>query len=56
MHLQPVFERYDYIGGNISQELFNNGLCLPSGSNLTIDDLQRVVKSIISIINLKGKK
>jgi dTDP-4-amino-4,6-dideoxygalactose transaminase len=56
MHLQPVFETYDYIGGNVSQELFNNGLCLPSGSNLTLDDLQRVVKAIISIINLKGKK
>lgn len=51
MHLQPIFGSYDYVGGDVSQKLFNTGLCLPSGSNLTLDELDRVVKSIISIIN-----
>jgi dTDP-4-amino-4,6-dideoxygalactose transaminase len=40
MHLQPVFEKYPYYGNNVSETLFENGLCLPSGSNLT--DAERV--------------
>ena len=35
MHLQPIFEQYPYYGGTVSETLFNDGLCLPSGSNLT---------------------
>lgn len=34
MHLQPVFEKYDYYGNGVSDALFETGLCLPSGSNL----------------------
>ncbi len=34
MHLQPIFKNSPYYGGNVSEYLFNNGLCLPSGSNL----------------------
>jgi len=46
MHLQPVFQKYSsYING-ISEQLFNTGLCLPSGSNLTENDLNRVVNNI----------
>ena len=42
MHLQPIFNKYPkYING-ISEELFNTGLCLPSGSNLTVDDKKRI--------------
>ncbi len=39
MHLQPIFEQYPFYGGNVSEKLFENGLCLPSGSNLT--DIER---------------
>lgn len=39
MHLQPVFEKYPYFGGTIASDLFFKGLCLPSGSNLT--EIQR---------------
>ena len=46
MHLQPIFESYPYYGGNISEQLFENGLCLPSGSNLTDEDRNRIVQSI----------
>ncbi|MGN6342773.1 MAG: DegT/DnrJ/EryC1/StrS family aminotransferase [Ginsengibacter sp.] len=43
MHRQPVFKDFPYYGGNISENLFENGLCLPSGSNLEEKDLERVV-------------
>ena len=49
MHEQPVFETYPYYGGSIAEMFFENGLCLPSGSNLTEEDCDRieiVVKSI----------
>ena len=46
MHLQPVFADAPYYGGNVAENLFNNGLCLPSGSNLTTEDLERI-KNVI---------
>lgn len=48
MHLQPVFEGAPYYGGIVSEELFNNGLCLPSGSNLNHEDLHRIEKIVRS--------
>ncbi len=42
MHLQPVFKSYPYYGGAVCEALFNGGLCLPSGSNLTDSDRQRI--------------
>ncbi|HLA63703.1 MAG TPA: aminotransferase class I/II-fold pyridoxal phosphate-dependent enzyme, partial [Rhodothermales bacterium] len=42
MHLQPVFAAHEAVGGAVAERLFTDGLCLPSGSNLTDDDLQRV--------------
>jgi dTDP-4-amino-4,6-dideoxygalactose transaminase len=42
MHLQPVFETFPYYGGNAAEKLFENGLCLPSGSNLNDPDRQRI--------------
>ena len=46
MHLQPVFEGSPYYGNGISDRLFEKGLCLPSGSNLTDDQLNEVVARI----------
>lgn len=46
MHLQPVFEGAPYYGGNISEKLFDNGLCLPSGSNLSDEDRERISKVV----------
>lgn len=51
MHLQPVFENYPFYDNNVSRGLFNNGLCLPSGSNLEEEDLERVVSIITDLIN-----
>lgn len=42
MHLQPIFEQYPYYGTTVSEQLFNDGLCLPSGSNLTDIDCERI--------------
>ncbi|MCO5268345.1 MAG: DegT/DnrJ/EryC1/StrS family aminotransferase [Brumimicrobium sp.] len=53
MHLQPVFEKYDYYGEKVAEELFNIGLCLPSGSNLTETQLQRIVNNIHELNNGK---
>jgi dTDP-4-amino-4,6-dideoxygalactose transaminase len=46
MHLQPFFEKYDYIGGVVSQKLFENGVCLPSDTKMTDGDLKRICKII----------
>ena len=42
MHLQPVFKQAPCYGGSVSENLFRNGLCLPSGSNLKQSELQRI--------------
>ena len=51
MHLQPVFKEYDYYGGNVSETLFNKGLCLPSGSNLAKEDRIRIKEVIRGFFN-----
>lgn len=44
MHLQPFFKKYDCVGGDISEKLFENGVCLPSDTKMTDEDLSRVVE------------
>lgn len=51
MHLQPIFEKYPYYGNKIAEVLFNNGLCLPSGSNLKEEDKDRIEKAIKTFFN-----
>ncbi len=46
MHLQPVFSNSPYYGTTVSQDLFENGLCLPSGSNLSDDDREKIKKCL----------
>ncbi len=46
MHLQPVFCGAPYYGGSVSEKLFEQGLCLPSGSNLSTDDKDRIESCI----------
>ncbi len=48
MHLQPVFEEYPYYGATVAEMLFENGLCLPSGSNLTENECERIAKVVKS--------
>ncbi|MER2000632.1 MAG: aminotransferase class I/II-fold pyridoxal phosphate-dependent enzyme [Lysinibacillus sp.] len=46
MHMQPFFEKYDYVGSDVSEKLFDNGICLPSDTKMTDKDLNRVVNII----------
>ncbi len=48
MHLQPVFAGCRVRGGDVSRRLFEQGLCLPSGSSLSSEDLERVVSVVRS--------
>lgn len=48
MHLQPIFSNYPYYGTKVAEELFEKGLCLPSGSNLSTKDKERIKEVIIS--------
>lgn len=49
MHLQPVFQGYEVVGGAVAESLFDHGLCLPSGSSLTQADLARITGTIQSL-------
>jgi len=51
MHLQPLYKDAPYFGGQVAEKLFQKGLCLPSGSNLTLHDKERIQKSIVTFLN-----
>lgn len=51
MHLQPVFEKYDFFqhnesGVSVSEDIFNRGVCLPSDTKNTAEDMERIIKII----------
>ncbi len=46
MHMQPFFEKYDFIGKGVSKKIFENGVCLPSDTKMTDKDLGRTVKTV----------
>lgn len=50
LHLQPLFAQYPYYGDNLSASLFERGLCLPSSSSLTEEELDKVVKHLRRIL------
>lgn len=50
MHLQPIFSDASYFGGKVSEELFQKGLCLPSGSDLSLKELNRISNIIVNSI------
>lgn len=50
MHLQPLFRDARVVGGTVSERLFRDGLCLPSGSAMTMDDVQRVCAHITKLL------
>lgn len=55
MHLQPVFEGTPYYGETVAENLFKNGLCLPSGSNLTGVEMERIGTVLDKFFQLKLK-
>ena len=50
MHLQPVFADAPYYGKKVAEELFENGLCLPSGSNLTDAERTRIKEALSALL------
>jgi pyridoxal phosphate-dependent aminotransferase EpsN len=54
MHLQPVFAGCEAVGGAVAEELFDRGLCLPSGSSLTPDDQARIVSVVEGVCRARG--
>lgn len=52
MHLQPIFKPYPFYGDGTSNRLFNLGLCLPSGSNLTEYEIRMVIAKIKSCLTI----
>jgi dTDP-4-amino-4,6-dideoxygalactose transaminase len=49
MHMQPFFAEYDYIGSDVSEKLFENGVCLPSDTKMTDEDIERICGIIKSL-------
>ena len=49
MHMQPVFEQYDVVGGEVSKAYFEKGLCLPSDTKMTESEQDRVIEIIKSL-------
>jgi dTDP-4-amino-4,6-dideoxygalactose transaminase len=49
MHLQPVFCNYPYYGTKVAETLFEKGLCLPSGSNLTDEERTRIKRVVLNM-------
>ena len=50
MHLQPVFQDYPFYGTGVAENVFENGLCLPSGSNLSENDRNRIKSAILNCL------
>ena len=50
MHLQPVFKNCEYYGETVSEDLFKKGLCLPSGSNLSVIERNRIKETVLEFI------
>ena len=46
MHMQPIYESAPFYGNGTSESLFDKGLCLPSSSSLTDNDVEKVITSI----------
>jgi dTDP-4-amino-4,6-dideoxygalactose transaminase len=51
MHKQPVFKDCEVIGGAVSEKLFSRGICLPSGTDMTENDQDRVIESFRTAIH-----
>ncbi|MEM7435944.1 MAG: aminotransferase class I/II-fold pyridoxal phosphate-dependent enzyme [Myxococcota bacterium] len=53
MHLQPEYRGCHVVGGEVAADLFARGLCLPSGSNLTASEQQRVIDAFLATPGLR---
>ena len=56
LHMQPVFDGCEAVGGAVSEKLFSQGLCLPSGSSMTEEDCLRVVDVVRGVFPGQSRK
>jgi dTDP-4-amino-4,6-dideoxygalactose transaminase len=56
MHMQPVFSAYPFYGTGVCEELFEKGLCMPSGSNLGEADFERIFSALNAVFRLEHNK
>lgn len=56
LHLQPVFAHCEHVGGAVAEEFFARGLCLPSGSNLSDEELARVADIVCAAGRHQGQR
>jgi dTDP-4-amino-4,6-dideoxygalactose transaminase len=56
MHRQPVFANCRRVGGEVAEQLFSDGLCLPSGSSLTPSDLERVISTFLAVPRRRSRR
>jgi len=49
MHMQPFFAKYDFIGNDVSEKIFENGICLPSDTKMSDADMDRIVRIITGL-------
>ncbi len=56
MHLQPVFKNYSFYGEGTAERLFDEGLCLPSGTNLTEEDFGRIFAALDDVFQQAARK
>ena len=54
LHLQPIFERYPYYGDRLSERLFEQGLCLPSGSSLSGEEFARITRTLEAVLGSRN--
>jgi pyridoxal phosphate-dependent aminotransferase EpsN len=55
MHLQRLFEDAPWLGGEVAEDLFRRGLCLPSSSNLTEVEQARVIDTVRATVERRGR-
>jgi pyridoxal phosphate-dependent aminotransferase EpsN len=56
MHQQPVFKNCRRVGGEVSEQFFADGLCLPSGSSLTASEIDRVIQGFLSVPRRRARR
>ena len=49
MHMQPVYKGSKFFGSGVCEQLFEQGLCLPSGSNLKDEEFERIFEALMKI-------
>lgn len=54
MHMQPLYADASYHGSGVDEQLFNNGLCLPSGSDMTDDQQEEVIERVTTLLDAAG--